>query len=51
LLRRTVVGIGTKRHFAAAQQTVAIGGKADITLGQPQCPLMTRAGVTTLRLA
>jgi hypothetical protein len=30
LLRRTVVANGTKRHFAAAQQTVAIGGKADI---------------------
>jgi len=30
LLRRTVVANGTKRHFVAAQQTVAIGGKADI---------------------
>jgi hypothetical protein len=29
--RRTMVANGTKRHFAAAQQTVAIGGKADIT--------------------
>jgi len=25
-----LVGIGTKRHFAALQQTVALGGKADI---------------------
>ena len=30
ILRRTLVEIGTKRHFAATQQTVAIGGKADI---------------------
>jgi hypothetical protein len=29
LLHRTLVANGTKRHFAAAQQTVAIGGKAD----------------------
>jgi len=30
LLRRTLVGIGTKHHFAAIQQMVAFGGKADI---------------------
>ena len=30
MLRCTLVGIGTKRHFAAAQRTVAFGGKADI---------------------
>jgi len=30
LLRCTLVANGTKRHFAAAQQTVAFGGKADI---------------------
>jgi hypothetical protein len=30
LLRCTLVANGTKRHFAATQQTVAIGGKADI---------------------
>ena len=29
LLRCTLVANGTKRHFAAAQQIVAIGGKAD----------------------
>ena len=30
MLRCTLVGIGTERHFAAAQQTVAFGPKADI---------------------
>ena len=30
LLQRTSVANGTKRHFAAAQRTVAFGGKADI---------------------
>ena len=30
LLQRTLVDIGTKRHFAAAQQTVALGCEADI---------------------
>ena len=30
MLQRTLVANGTKRHFVAAQQTVAIGGKADI---------------------
>jgi hypothetical protein len=30
LLRCTLVANGTKRHFAATQQTVAFGGKADI---------------------
>jgi len=30
LLRRTVVANGTKRHFAAPQQTVAFGVIADI---------------------
>jgi hypothetical protein len=29
-LRCTLVANGTKRHFAALQQTVAFGGKADI---------------------
>jgi hypothetical protein len=33
LLHRTLVANGTKRHFVAAQQTVAIGSKADITPG------------------
>jgi len=28
LLHRTLVANGTKRHFAAVQQTVAYGGKA-----------------------
>jgi hypothetical protein len=32
LLQRNLVANGTKRHFAAAQQTVAFGGKADIGL-------------------
>jgi hypothetical protein len=30
LLHRTLVANGTKRHFAAPQQTVAFWGKADI---------------------
>ena len=30
LLQCTLVAIGTKRHFAVVQQTVAIGGKADM---------------------
>src|SRR6516164_4313939 len=30
LLHRTLVANGTKRHIAAAQQSVAFGGKADI---------------------
>ena len=30
LLRRTLVASGPKRHFAAAQQTVAFGGKATL---------------------
>jgi len=30
LLRCTLVANGTKRHFAATQQTVAFGVKADI---------------------
>jgi uncharacterized membrane protein YeaQ/YmgE (transglycosylase-associated protein family) len=30
LLHRTLVAFGTKRHFAAAQQMVALGVKADI---------------------
>ena len=38
MLRRTLVANGTKRHFAATQQTVAIGGKADIGRWRPFCP-------------
>ena len=30
LLQFTLIAIGTKRHFAVVQQTVAIGGKADM---------------------
>jgi len=30
LLLRTLVANGTKRHFAAAQQAVAIGGKVSL---------------------
>jgi hypothetical protein len=33
LLHRTLVANGTKRHFAAAQQTVAFGLRADIGEG------------------
>jgi len=33
LLRCTLVANGTKRHFAASQQPVAIGGKADMAGG------------------
>jgi hypothetical protein len=32
LPHRTLVGIGTKRHFAATQQSVAFGGKADMKM-------------------
>ena len=32
LLQRGMSVIGTKRHFAALQQTVAFGGKANIRL-------------------
>ena len=38
LLPRTLVAIGTKRHFAALQQTVAFGGKADIAPEIAQAP-------------
>jgi hypothetical protein len=33
LLHSTLVETGTKRHFAAAQQTVALGPQADIATG------------------
>src|SRR5215472_12552069 len=40
LLHRTLVANGTKRHFVAAQQMVALGGKADIA----ELALSVRAG-------
>ena len=49
LLNRTLVAIGTKSRFAAAQQTVAIGGKADMADGVRNT-LMTRMGVKRTKL-
>jgi hypothetical protein len=43
LLRCTLVGIGTLRHFAATQQTVAFGGKADMHLAEA-VPVAHRSG-------
>jgi hypothetical protein len=47
MLHRTSVVIGTSRHFAAAQQTVAFGVKADIEFkrgaGVNAGPFATRA--------
>ena len=41
LLHRTLVVNGTKRHFAATQQSVALGGKADIGPRAPETTFLT----------